>query len=197
MVIGLTGKSCAGKDEGARRLEMRGIPSIDVDALGHKALEANIDRLKEAFGTGILAPDGSVDRKKLGPLVFSDPHKLATLNSISHPWMKSQVELFVRDKKICTVNAALLEEMDLVSLCDEILYFWAPLEARLERGIWRDGLTREGFLMRDSNQKMIGSSLFECGVRVITILNDSGIEQLYRQLDFYCDTLSARGYVYG
>ena len=96
---------------------------------------------------------------------------------------------------ICTINAALLESMGLVRLCDEILYVYAPLELRLERGMQRDGLTKEAFLSRNENQKEIGSTLFESGKRVITIINDADKEYLYRQVQYYCDILKARGLI--
>ena len=83
MIIGLTGKSCAGKDTVASMLSADRFSVIDVDALGHVALEANHGRLREAFGDSIFRPDGTVDRKILGPIVFSDPSKLGLLDSIT------------------------------------------------------------------------------------------------------------------
>lgn len=197
MVIGLTGKSCAGKDEGARFLSSKGIAVIDVDRLGHEALAVNRDRLVAAFGEGILDADGNVNRRVLGSIVFSSHEKLEILNGISHPWMKEKVVSFIKDKAVCAVNCALLEKMDLVNLCDEILYFYAPLDIRIQRAEKRDGIGREAFLRRNESQNEIGTSLFESGKKVITILNDSDKEYLYRQLASYYDTLLSRGYIYG
>ena len=179
MVIGLTGKSCAGKDEGARFLSSKGIDVIDVDRLGHEALAVNRDRLVSAFGDGILDEHGNVNRKRLGSIVFSSHEKLEILNSISHPWMKEKVAVFIKDKAVCAVNCALLEKMDLVHLCDEILYFYAPLEIRMHRAEKRDGIDKEAFLRRNESQNEIGTTLFESGKKVITILNDSDKEYLY------------------
>lgn len=197
MVIGLVGKSCAGKDVAAARYSQRGVACIDVDALGHESLVVNRGAVAQAFGPSVLNEDGSVNRKALGALVFADAGRLEVLNGISHPWMRSRVEDFIRNRDLCMINCALLEEMDLVPLCDEILFFWAPFEQRMERALKRDGITQEAFRQRDSSQKDIGSTLFECGRRVITIINDRDLEYLYRQLDFYYDTLQTRGYVYG
>ena len=96
MIIGLTGKSCAGKDTVASMLPSDRFSVIDVDGLGHQALESNHEKLRAAFGDGIFRKDGTVDRKILGPIVFSDPEKLETLNSITHPWM---VEEAIREAK--------------------------------------------------------------------------------------------------
>ena len=197
MVIGLVGRSCAGKDEGARYLAGRGLPVIDVDKLGHKALEMNKAALVEAFGQGIISPDGSVDRKTLGPIVFQDASKLEVLNGITHPWMADEVRAFVHSHEDAVINCALLESMGLVELCDDVLLFWAPQEVRAGRAMERDGITMEAFLKRDAAQKKIGSSLLASGRHCILILNDGGREQLYRQLGFYCDILKDRGCVYG
>lgn len=194
MVIGVTGRSCSGKDVVVKVLEERGIPSVNVDHLGHIALDQNKDKLVEAFGEGIIM-EGKVDRKILGPIVFSDPAKLAVLNGISHPWMVSEVEKFVHSHKLCTINAALLESMDLVRFCNDILYVYAPYELRKTRAMSRDGLTEEAFERRNENQQQIGSTLFECGKRVITIINDKDMAYLYRQINCYCDILIGRGYI--
>ena len=90
MIIGLTGKSCAGKDEVASILSSFGYYVIDEDKLGHEALRANRDSLISEFGEGILS-DGEVDRKKLGSIVFSDPMKLKKLEVECLQSMDSQV----------------------------------------------------------------------------------------------------------
>lgn len=198
MVIGITGRSCAGKDRGARFLEEHGVPVVDVDKLGHEALAANIDKIRSAFGEEVIAPDGTVDRKKLGGIVFSDHGKLEELNSISHPWMVERVKDFIVGKKVCAINAALLEKMGLLPLCDEVLFFLAPYEVREKRAVKRDSITPEAFRRRDESQKEIGSTLFSSGRRVVTILNgEEGGDSLCRQLTFYCGTLHSRGFTNG
>ena len=195
MVIGVTGRSCSGKDEVVHLLEERGLESVNVDKLGHRALEMNKERLFASFGPSIFDHDGKVDRKVLGPIVFSSPEKLEELNNITHPWMVEEVEAFIRERKISVINAALLESMNLVPLCDDILYVYAPLNLRKERAIKRDGLSEAAFLKRNESQKEIGSTLFESGKRVITIINDKDREYLYRQVAAYCDILLRRGYL--
>ena len=196
MVTGVVGKSCSGKDSAVKYLVENGFHEINVDHLGHMALDMKKDELVSAFGAGIIR-DGRVDRKILGPIVFSDPEKLAVLNSITHPWMCEEVKRLTQEHENTCINAALLESMGLVPLCDEVLYVFAPLEMRTERAVKRDGITREGFLQRDKNQKNIGLTLLESGRRVITIINDQDEEYLYRQLSMYCDRLKSRGYING
>ena len=196
MVTGVVGKSCSGKDSAVRYLVRNWFHEINVDHLGHEALEVKKEELRAAFGDGIFT-DGHVNRKILGPIVFSDAAKLETLNGITHPWMTEEVKRLIGEHENTCINAALLESMGLVPLCDEVLYVFAPLEMRTERALLRDGITREGFLKRDANQKNIGLTLLESGRRVITIINDKDEEYLYRQLSMYCDRLKSRGYING
>lgn len=194
MIIGLTGKSCAGKDAIAALLDKKRFEVIDVDKLGHDALAMNKDKLVEAFGDGIIAQDGSVDRKILGPLVFSDPDKLEVLNSITHPWMHDEAmrraEEAEREGKDAVINAALLESMGFVESCDRIILVVAGYETRLKRALQRDsGMTEEKFRDRTMAQKDVGLSLFGSGRPVFTIINDEGFDSLSRQVMFLCDRL--------
>ena len=97
MIIGLTGKICAGKDTLASMLPHDRFSVIDVDGLGHEALSENISAIRHAFGDSVIKADGSVDRKVLGPMVFADKEKLETLNSITHPWMVERALGMARD----------------------------------------------------------------------------------------------------
>ena len=190
MIIGLTGKSCAGKDTVASMLPADRFSVIDVDALGHVALEANHEKLREAFGDSIFRPDGTVDRKILGPIVFSDPSKLETLDSITHPWMKEEALRLAReaeeDGRIAVMNAALLESMGFVPSCDEVVLVIAPYEVREARAMKRDGMTAEKFRARSDAQKDIGLSLFTSGRKVTTIVNDGDLDTISRQVSFLC-----------
>ncbi len=190
MIVGLTGKSCAGKDTVAALLPKDRFHVIDVDALGHIALEANHDKLKAAFGDGIFRPDGTVDRKVLGPIVFSDSSKLSELNSITHPWMVDETLRQARDAEskgmVAVINAALLESMGFVEYCTLIILVVAPYEVREERAMARDGMTKEKFRARSDSQKDIGLSLFSSGKRVITIVNDRDKDTISRQVSFLC-----------
>jgi dephospho-CoA kinase len=192
MVVGLVGKTCSGKNAAADYLVEKGFFEIDVDKLGHLSLEENHDRIVDAFGIAV-SRDGKIDRKVLGPLVFSDPAKLEMLNDITHPWMVERVKAEISEHKNTLVNAALLESMGLVELCDEVLFVFAPKEIRMKRAMERDGISAEAFEKRNDNQANIGTTLFTNSKKVITIINDSSKESLNRQLDSYCHTLSAKG----
>lgn len=191
MIVGLTGKSCSGKDTFASMLDDRFVV-IDVDKLGHIALESNKEAVREAFGDEVMS-GGIVDRKKLGPIVFSDKKKLETLNSILHPWM---VEETMREARrieesghIAVINAALLEDMGFVKYCSEVILVISPYEKRYERARERDNITEENFRKRTNSQKNIGLGLYSSGKKVITIINDKEIEELSRQVSSYCASI--------
>ena len=194
MIIGLTGKSCSGKDYVAHLFGEEFVV-IDEDKLGHVALDNNREKLVAAFGDSIIT-DGRVDRKKLGPMVFSDKEKLEKLNSISHPWMVAETLSLCREAerkgKIAVINAAILEKMGFVPYCNEVVLVSSPYSERLKRAVMRDKITPEAFEKRDENQKDIGSTLSNGGVKVTNIINDSDKESLSRQVKEYCDSILSK-----
>ena len=191
MIIGLTGKSCSGKDYVAHLFGEEFVV-IDEDNLGHVALDNNREKLVAAFGDSIIT-DGKVDRKKLGPIVFSDKEKLEKLNSISHPWMVAETLRLCREAesegKIAVINAAILEKMGFVPYCNEVVLVSSPYSERLKRAVMRDKITPEAFEKREENQKDIGSTLSNGGVKVTNIINDGDKESLSRQVKEYCDSI--------
>src|SRR5918999_3678719 len=94
IVIGLTGGIGTGKSEVARILQGLGAALINADQVGHEAYKPHSEIWQEvvkAFGEEILQPDGEIDRRKLGSIVFSDPQQLVRLNQIMHPRMARMV----------------------------------------------------------------------------------------------------------
>ena len=152
MIIGLTGKSCAGKDEVASILSSFGYYVIDEDKLGHEALRANRDSLISEFGEGILSY-GEVDMKKLGSIVFSDPLKLKKLEAISHPWMINETKRLAREAEkkglIVVINAAILARLSLDKISDAIIFVDAPFSIRAKRAELRNGTKIEDFRKRE------------------------------------------------
>lgn len=140
-IIGLTGPIASGKNEVAKILRRRGACVIDADEIGHELLTPQSDiwkSLLKEFGSKILLPEGKVSRKKLGRLAFSDPKMLKKLNKIMHPVMRERIKSKIQmtnDKqcKIIVVNAAVLKEMGLIPLVDEVWVVLADKKKRLNR----------------------------------------------------------------
>ena len=193
MIIGLTGRTCAGKDSVARLLDKSRFTVIDEDGLGHQALAASKESLREAFGDCVIASDGSVDRRVLGPMVFADAEKLGMLNAITHPWMKRETMRLCREAeeegRIAVINAALLESMGFVPACDAVILVTADPRTRERRALSRDGMTPERFRDRDRSQEDIGRTLAASGVRTFEIANDGDEDTLSRQVNILCAKL--------
>ncbi len=142
MVIGVTGNYCSGKNIVSKYLEELGFSVVDVDKIGHEALEVKKDDIVKVFGEEIIS-NGRIDRKKLGKKVFSDKNEIKKLERIVHPWMIREVKKRVSKKGNWVINAALLIEMCLFVLCDFTIGVDTPREIAVMRGISRDGISRE------------------------------------------------------
>ncbi|MBN2508934.1 MAG: dephospho-CoA kinase [Spirochaetales bacterium] len=143
LVLGIAGPMCSGKNTVCDILAKTGFFCIDVDLLGHEALIAMEQEIRARFGDGILGESGSIDRTRLGTIVFSDREKLAALEAIVHPWMREKVgELLLDHRKYhVAVNAAVLFRMELDLFCDKVLWVEAPVHIRFRRLLKRSGLS--------------------------------------------------------
>jgi dephospho-CoA kinase len=155
-VIGLTGLYCAGKNHVAALLEKRGVPVLDVDKLGHRALESEKAAVVRRFGKGVLAPDGSVDRRALADMVYSagagsrsgpPGEGLAALEAIVHPavnaltdkWIEEVARDVAREAPgLCVVNAALIHRSGAFCRLRALIIVKAPFLVRLYRARKRD-----------------------------------------------------------
>lgn len=155
-VIGLTGGIGSGKSTIAAILEEQGAVVLNADLVGHEVYlpgRPAWQEIVDAFGRDILAPDGTIDRKKLGAAVFSDPRALKRLNRIVHPRMKGMMreklaELDRDGVEVAVLEAALLFDAGWDDLADEVWVTVAPPEVAAERAAQRSGLPVEQVLER-------------------------------------------------
>ena len=199
MLIGLTGAYCAGKNHVARLLEKRGFEVLDVDKLGHRALEEKKASIVERFGTGILAPDGTVDRLALGKIVFAAPGALLELENMVHPAANRLTEEWIaaREGKDLVLNAALLHRSSVFEMLDLIVLVRAPFLTRLARARRRDGLAWQAIMERFGAQKNFDSQYLSSRAD-IHIVDNRGAFGLCsrvraRALERRIDTILARG----
>ncbi len=193
LVIGLTGRACAGKNQYASAFADLGCMVVDVDLLGHQALEESKPALVKEFGSEVVEA-GTVNRKVLGSLVFSDPAKLRRLEHITHPLMVQACRARIEEARsqgspAIILNAALLSRMGLVALCDRVLFIKAPLLVRYRRCAQREGLTLRKFLLRERAQKDI--TITSLGKNAgLQVLHNTGSKALiHRQVATYCATI--------
>lgn len=193
VVIGLTGRACAGKNQYASEFAEFGCTIVDVDLLGHQALEESKNELLKTFGNEVVK-EGRVNRKALGTLVFSDPSKLRSLERITHPVMVQACKTLIEDA--CTdgspalvLNAALLSRMGLDRLCDQVLFIKAPLLLRYRRCAQREGLSLRRFLQRERAQKDISVVSLRRNIGLKILHNTGSKALIHRQVAAYCATI--------
>ncbi|MGI6706365.1 MAG: dephospho-CoA kinase [Clostridia bacterium] len=160
-VIGLTGGIASGKSTISNHLRTLGAYIIDADEIGHMLLEKDTEELaaiKKVFGSAIFLPNGSLDRKALGNLVFSDSKALMKLNRIVHPGIKRVVEETL-DKlgqegnvKVAVIDAALLIEAGWYDMVDEVWLVTIDEAEQVRRLMDRNKLTYEASKNRIKSQ---------------------------------------------
>jgi dephospho-CoA kinase len=160
IVIGLTGGIGTGKSEVARILQGLGAVVINADQVGHEAYKPHSEAWQEVvktFGEEILQPNGEIDRKRLGGLVFSDPEQLAKLNRVMHPRMAQMVAHHIeylrgQGVQVVVVEAALLFEAGWDVLVDEVWSTDSPIDSIIQRLRARNGLSEAEIKRRMSSQ---------------------------------------------
>ena len=145
-LFGLTGGIASGKSAVAARLRKRGVPVIDADQLARDAVakgSAGLADVVNAFGAGVLAPDGTLDRRKLAAEVFTDDAKRKALNAIVHPIVtmltfKRAAELRDEGKPLACYEAALIVENGVADAFRPLVVVSAPEETQVARARARD-----------------------------------------------------------
>lgn len=169
LTIGITGGTGCGKTAFLRCIEARGGVGIDCDALYYDLLRTDgalRAALTESFGA-VFRPDGSLDRKRLGTAVFSDPAQMETLNRIVFTHVRRAVETIrAREKSAGTallaIDAINLFQSGLAELCGTTVGVLAPEEVRLRRIMRRDGIERQYALLRIRAQEPDGFYTVRC-----------------------------------
>jgi dephospho-CoA kinase len=188
LTIGLTGGIGSGKSTVTKFLADLGAPIIDADKVGHAIYAPDGPAYSDvlaAFGRGILAADGSIDRKKLGPIVFADPEALKRLNGILHPKMFARMREMVQqlraegERNPIVVEAAILIEAQWHPLFDEIWLVAASRERVIER------IERDRGLKPEQTEARIRAQLPDEERRkhaTVLISNDGSFEDLRRKV---------------
>ena len=159
-VIGLTGGIGSGKSTISQFLAESGAIIVDADKIGHESYQPNTDSWRElvkTFGNRILAADNTIDRQKLGTIVFSSPVKLKRFNAIVHPRMfemaKQQIEDYRRKgTEVVVLDAPILYETNWTSLVDEVWVVVSNEANVIKRAVARTGLPEEQIRVRIRSQ---------------------------------------------
>ena len=189
--IGIAGKSCSGKNLVAALLEEYGFFPIDLDLLGHQALEKEVEKVKKEFKVAIPwiespSPQGEekkkLDRSELAKVVFKDPQKLAKLEAILYPTIGKKIEELFLQKKKRSLNGAKLLESQWIEKCDLIFWVKAPFFQRVYRGRKRDHLPLLALLRRFWGQKKLSAQPFKKVADIKTVYNWGSEKRLKKQI---------------
>ncbi len=156
-IIGLTGGIASGKSTVSRALRELGAIVIDADEVAHTIMEPGKpawEDIIEHFGSGVLNADQTIDREKLGAIVFNNPERLQVLNQITHPRVGEQFKQIIttlraeKSDAVLFIEVPLLYETHMERICEEVLVVWVDEETQIQRLMKRDGLSREDALKR-------------------------------------------------
>lgn len=156
-IIGLTGGIASGKSTVSRALRELGAIIIDADEVAHAIMEPGKpawEDIAEHFGFDLLNQDHTINREKLGEIVFNNPQRLQELNRITHPRVMEQFKHMLQSIKtqqpdaVVFMEVPLLYETHMERICDEVWVVWVDEETQVQRLMQRDGLSREDALKR-------------------------------------------------
>jgi len=193
--VGLTGGIGAGKSEVSRRLASYGALVIDADQIAREVVEPGTPGLAQVvglFGTGVLAPDGTLDRQRLGEIVFGDDELRAKLNSIIHPLVGArlrELEQGADADAILVEDVPLIAENDLADFYDLVVVVDVPPRLQEERLVRDRGMTPDQVAVRMAAQASREQRLAIAG---IVVDNSGSLAELDREVGELWAELSRR-----
>lgn len=193
--VGLTGGIACGKTYVTEQLRTRGCEVIDADQVARKVVEPGQPAYQDIvleFGPEILQPDGTIDRAKLGAIVFADTDRRARLNAIVHPRVHEMQSLWMAEvaernpATIVVVDAALMIESGGYKRFDKIVVVYCAPEIQLARLVARNNLSVEEAARRIAAQMPSAEKLKYADYSIDTsggfAPTDQQIETLYAEL---------------
>lgn len=185
-VLGLTGGIAAGKTTAVEAFKKAGFPVVDSDQLAREVVELGspgLSAVVSAFGESIKNDDGSLNREKLGALIFSDHEKRVLLNQAMAPFLEKSIVGKINElrKKFPLVIAdiPLLYESGYEEFVDKIAVVYIPEANQIERLMARDSLSVKEALQRVNSQWSIEEKKEKAD---IVFDNQGTIEDLERQI---------------
>lgn len=186
--VALTGGIACGKSTVAQRLAELGVPIVDADRLARDVVAPGTPGLADVvatFGDGVLLPDGSLDRKALGSIVFADRARRAALEAITHPRIAAESarrmsELAATDAPYLVYEAALVVENGIHGAFDALVVVAVSPDVQLARLMARDGIGRSAAEERIAAQLPLERKI---DLADFVIRNDGTREQTRARVD--------------
>ena len=192
-ILGLTGGIACGKSTISAYLKEFGLPVIDADECSRAVVEKGsigLEKLTEIFGNKILENDGTLNRKALGQIVFSDSEQLSLLNSVMEPLIREEISRRLNQENnadLVVLDAPLLIEQHYDKICDFIMTIDVPKKIQLERLIERDNLSEDEAKSRIESQ--LGSRERN-GFADVVIDSSGTVEQTRKQVIKWLKTIN-------
>lgn len=196
-IIGLTGGIGSGKSTVGAMLAELGAVVIDTDQVAREVVapgQAALTEIVNYFGDEVLLPDGTLDRKRLGKIVFADEQKRQVLNQITHPAIKHAVNQKLeqiaqeRPNAVVVIEAPLLVEAGMVDMVDEIWVATVEPEVQVERVMERDGLDYDAAWQRVQSQLPISARMAFSDVVIPT---GQSLEELRQEIQKHWQRLKS------
>ncbi|WKA56173.1 dephospho-CoA kinase [Planococcus shixiaomingii] len=187
MIIGLTGSIASGKSTVSKMLADLGYPIVDADLVARVVVEPGTETLKEIeaiFGNEVILPDGTLNRAKLGEVIFNDPASRQKLNNVIHPAIRKEMlrqrdAFLAQGHKTVILDIPLLFESKLLNFADKILVVSVTEENQLVRLMERNGLSEQEALARIGSQ--LPMAVKEAGADAV-IFNNGTLKETKQQL---------------
>jgi dephospho-CoA kinase len=195
-MFGLTGGIASGKSVVAQRLRARGVAVVDADQLAREVVAKGSDGLAEVarvFGPEVLAPDGTLDRKRVAEIVFRDNEKRGALNAILHPrigalTMQRAAELAAKGEPLACYEAALIVENGMADTFRPLVVVAAPEALQVARAVTRDSASEDEARARIRAQVPLEKKVAAADV---VIQNDGTLAELVARADDALDRVCA------
>ncbi len=147
-VFGITGGTGSGKSTVSELFRKNGVYVADADAAARRVTQRGTEcllKLCEAFGEGIINPDGTLARRKLAEIVFSDANKLNLLNTITHKYIKEYIraEIDASGAEIAAIDGAVIIGSPVCEMCRMLVVVTADYNIRLDRIMRRDNISEK------------------------------------------------------
>lgn len=187
-VIGLMGNSGSGKSTVAKYLKERGAHIVDADEISHEVCEPGqpgLAAVRERFAPYFFNDDGTLNRRRMGRVVFADKRELRKLEDVLHPIILKRVKERLdglKNEELVVIDCALLVKTGLVHMVDEVWLVKADTDTKINRICGRDGITSDQAMNRLRNQESDDEMVRHADV---IILNDGPVSMLLDQVEEY------------
>ncbi len=202
IIIGLSGPIASGKDVVATFLNKQGYNIIDVDKIGHEALEKSKKDIIQLFNPIakkkniiLLDKDNNLIRKNLGKIVFANKKNLLKHEALLHPKMNSLIEERVQSSssEFNVINAAILHKFEIIKSCDIVLFITANPFIRFFRAKKRSNISLTQFFKTFLSQIEIYSKCKKLNADIYKVDNSSTSNVLYQKIEIILKSYIKKG----